>query len=617
MRFQLTLPLLTKELAEQSARRRTYFVRALYALLLYGLALSSFYMREGSWTAGDFSMIGTGAALFQSVVTFQFVAVYALLPLLMAGVLTSEKERDTLGMLLITRLGPWTIIFEKFLSRTIPMLFYLLLSLPLLAVAYTLGGFDSGAVVRAGIALTVCVLQVGALAVFCSAWCRTTSQALVGTYFLLAVVFVAARLSIDASVWEVVPPPNVAIQWRGAGMASLIEIEESLPLERTLFAACNPWMLVYAPSPQFAQDALVALAPMGFLLFLARLSLWPRAFLRPRNWGLKLLAAIDSLMHDLNQNALTRGKVLIHEHNTLPWDKPISWRETARRSFGTTRYLVRLLLLIEVPLLVWLIVPLSLEPWHGQRSPGGIEQWVVWWLGTAVLITVSTGLIAGERAKQTLDVLLSTPLPPEEIVRQKFAGVQRVMLVLAVPFVTTVLVRIWWGDAVRDSWQNRNLSLSLALAWLAVLLYWPLVALLGFECGLRCRTQLQAMTVTLGVLVMIYLAPFVVLRAVPASAVLYWGDWFWWLEPLVPFATAFTEPEFVSYRRSSDYRFGVQYSAEQQWAMIAAHTVCYIAIAALMWWQLPKEFTRVMRRCEPPEPLTITWPASQTAERGA
>ena len=35
---QLGLPLLTKELIEQAARRRTYFVRMLYAAMLFLLA---------------------------------------------------------------------------------------------------------------------------------------------------------------------------------------------------------------------------------------------------------------------------------------------------------------------------------------------------------------------------------------------------------------------------------------------------------------------------------------------------------------------------------------------------------------------------------------------------
>ena len=43
----------------------------------------------------------------------------------------------------MTRLGPFTILFEKLLSRLVPMFTFLLLSLPLMAFAYSLGGVST------------------------------------------------------------------------------------------------------------------------------------------------------------------------------------------------------------------------------------------------------------------------------------------------------------------------------------------------------------------------------------------------------------------------------------------------------------------------------------------
>ena len=72
---QLGLPLLTKELIEQSARRRTYFVRLLYASLLFLLAywqFSSILTNSGS---NNLAMLGTGADMFARVIELQFLGI--------------------------------------------------------------------------------------------------------------------------------------------------------------------------------------------------------------------------------------------------------------------------------------------------------------------------------------------------------------------------------------------------------------------------------------------------------------------------------------------------------------------------------------------------------------
>jgi ABC-type transport system involved in multi-copper enzyme maturation permease subunit len=615
-----TLPLLTKELTEQSARRRTFVVRALYALLLYGFALAFYHQRAGGWAGSSFAMLGTGQQLFAGVLLFQFVAVYALLPMLMAGVLTSEKERDTLGLLLITKLGPWTIVLEKFLSRAIPMLYYLLLSLPLLGVAYSLGGVQTGAVLLAGVALTLCVLQVGSVAVLCSAWFRTTSQALIGTYLLLVVLYVGSRLPFGVPLDSLVPQQARSRSVMGivrGGRQQMVRISVPTTMDEPRIAIGSPWLIGFqnaapggaappVPSLVWASCGVV-LATVLVNLFLARLVLWPRAFLKPQNRGLRLLQFIDRFMHRMNQNRFTQGRILIREQSALPLDQPIAWRETSRRSFGTVRYLVRLLLAIELPLLFWLLVPLSFETWHAsQRPPGQIEQWVVWWLGTLLLIAQSTGLVAGERSRQTLDVLLSTPLSPEQIVRQKFAGLWRLMFVLAIPFATAVCIRLWWSGVAAGQWREQTPDQYLTLSLLAVLVYWPLIAFLGYECGLRCRTQLQAMTVTLCAVLSVTAVP-LAYRWVDPRPSLWWREWSDRLDPLIPFGTAFWQPDLR-------YRRGGVASIEEYSAALWTHAAIYLIVVVLLWWQAPREFARVVRRCEEPLPGDLLGSSQPLAE---
>src|SRR5260221_2972503 len=134
------LPLLGKELIEQAARKRTYVIRGLYAALLFFSSYLFFYeiMQVGS--ASPLAVLGRGREMYATLVGLQFAGVYLFMPAMTCGVLTQEKERASLQLLFLTRLGPWTILFEKLLGRVVPMLGFLLLSLPMLGIAYMLGG---------------------------------------------------------------------------------------------------------------------------------------------------------------------------------------------------------------------------------------------------------------------------------------------------------------------------------------------------------------------------------------------------------------------------------------------------------------------------------------------
>ena len=158
-------------------------IRTAYALLFYTFMFWMLWDQIG-WDTNSLAMLGRGQDLFNTLVGMQFFAIYAFLPGLACGVLTAEKERDTLAMLLLTKLGPWTILVEKLLSRLMPLLLLMLLSLPLLAVAYSLGGVQPHEIVAAVWVLGLTAVQVGALAVFCSAWFRTTAGAFIATYVI-------------------------------------------------------------------------------------------------------------------------------------------------------------------------------------------------------------------------------------------------------------------------------------------------------------------------------------------------------------------------------------------------------------------------------------------------
>jgi len=186
-RFSFGLPLVARELIQMSSRRRTYWLRVVYVLSLYATAGFIYFDRVG-WGIGDSTkgLLGTGGRLLNAVAEVQIIGIWILLPAMVAPALALEKERQTLPLLFLTRLGPITLLLEKLVSRLVPMFSLLLLSLPLLMVAYALGGISTTHLINTVWLLLLTLLQIGCLALCCSACCRTTVSAFITGYLVTA-----------------------------------------------------------------------------------------------------------------------------------------------------------------------------------------------------------------------------------------------------------------------------------------------------------------------------------------------------------------------------------------------------------------------------------------------
>ena len=139
----IELPLLRRELLEASHKRRTYALRTVIAVIhVVGFLLYYFsvYSRRGS--IRQFSGEGRDAVYIQIMI--DIFAVVLLLPAMACSAIAGEREKQTLGLLLISRIRPFALVIEKLLSRLPPMSTLLLITVPMLGVAFLLGGVELG-----------------------------------------------------------------------------------------------------------------------------------------------------------------------------------------------------------------------------------------------------------------------------------------------------------------------------------------------------------------------------------------------------------------------------------------------------------------------------------------
>jgi ABC-type transport system involved in multi-copper enzyme maturation permease subunit len=465
-RLQFGLPLLSRELADQAAHIRHYVLRCLCAIAMFGTCYITFGQLLVQDQFSGVAWLGQGFVLVEYVTRVQAIIILLFLPAITCGAISGEKERNTLAVLLTTRLGPRTIVLEKLASRLVVVFMLLMLSLPLLAVAYSMGGVSLPDLLTRVRDLAELSFFVASLSLMCSAWCGSTVSAFFMSYFLAGALML--------------------------GTAGLLG-----------------YSLIYhigRPGPVIEQ-ALILIAPTVFLMVAVR-CLIRRAFVTPRNFVLAFFRGLDNLY--TRMNVIVGNVVLVREKALLPADKPIAWRETAKKSLGTVRYLVRILVAIELPTVALLMSAGSSGVNLAQGVAVASGLWfTVWSIGAALVAVSCANIVSGERTRQTLPILLASPIPGAEIVRQLFAGPRRLIFVLWIPFATIAVFEFWFHQGA-SRFGDATLIERLVCSLLQVAIYPFLIGWTTFYLGTRVRSALWAVLASLLGLLIVILAPYLV-----------------------------------------------------------------------------------------------------------
>ena len=126
--------------------------------------------------------------LYLFVAGLEFVMLIGIMPAITAGSISGERERQTLELLMATRMTPAQIVFGKLAAALSTMSLLIVSSFPILAMVFVYGGVT----VRDIGLLLLCYLAAawlaGSLGVFCSSICRRTTTSTVATYAVMGVM---------------------------------------------------------------------------------------------------------------------------------------------------------------------------------------------------------------------------------------------------------------------------------------------------------------------------------------------------------------------------------------------------------------------------------------------
>ena len=181
-------PLLRKELRQRMRSGRTILALSLYLFVIGTVAFVYMYVNVQGQTL--ILQPARTAELFTFLSYLQLALVSFVTPGIASGVISGEKERQTLSVLLTTPLSPLTIIFTKFISSISFLLLLIIMTLPLYSIVFLFGGVLPSQVLAVFGLQVITLGAIAGISIFFSTLLRRTGWSTVFSYATVAMLFI-------------------------------------------------------------------------------------------------------------------------------------------------------------------------------------------------------------------------------------------------------------------------------------------------------------------------------------------------------------------------------------------------------------------------------------------
>ncbi len=331
-------------------------------------------------------------SLFLTLAASMFALVTLLSPVFVAASLTSEKEAGTLEMLIVSPIPPGEIASGKQLASILYLLLLVVTGLPVLGLCYFLGGVGGPEVLGLSMQLLGYTCLLGAIGLFASHVCGRTHGALVVTYL------VAIPLGCGV-VLLVLSNPGFLNPW-SAGYVVF--------LEGVVFAILYAWVVAgLAKPPSTASRPAEEERPEEQAVLQLQRSYFPDSLLWPQR----------------PEGYLPDGT------------NPVYMKEVTCEIFGRGTGLVRTILVGT--LILSMCASFALSNRHPEIYFGFLNLCMM-----LIAPAFAANAFTQERERGTYDLLRTTLLTPDQLLKGKFLAIVRFMLVLLSFMLVPVVVAI-------------------------------------------------------------------------------------------------------------------------------------------------------------------------------
>lgn len=502
----LTGPIFDKELRVSSRRKRNYFLRCGYIILLGVFVLSTWYstvvLRSSGSAVYQISRLSqAGKNIITSIVWFQFVVAQLVAIVMLSSSVSDEIRSGTLSVLMTTPINSFQIVTGKLLSKLLQLTLLLAISLPLLAIIRVFGGVPWDYIVASVcITLTAAVLA-GALSLLLSMTYRYAH-----TVILVAIMVYLVVFGVLPGLFNLLAVKGIFIFDRQVTQ-SIIALTNPF----WAFAATNAMLLIRSGVPKFFSWPVHCLIMLAVTAVLITISVWRvrkaalcEAFGQSgKLWSGRALRRKGSGNIDNTGSQSPAGSI------KPVTGQPIVWKEMRKGFVGRGKGDIAISVLL-IGTFVTTVVLLLFSSTRNIILPYYFVSgfYLVVMIRLAVF---SAGGIAAEKEARTWPVLLATPLEDKEIVRGKaIAAFRRNIPLLLLYFVLlcAMYIRLYSLGSLAGSDGLLQILVSLALVVSGIVCSVLFVIGSGSYFGVRLKTTTAAVAATAG-LYLVMNGPFV------------------------------------------------------------------------------------------------------------
>ena len=388
------LPIVERELRVASRRPRIYWGRCLACTVAIGL-VAWLWLTFGSSVPSNsraeqlFIALGSLGLIYALFVGF----------MLTADLISEEKREGTLGLLFLTDLKGYDVVFGKLAASSVNAVYGLMAIFPVMTLPLLLGGIAYADVGRMALVLLNTLWFSLAVGLLVSSFSRHDRKAQVAAFLLM--FGVTAAWPMFMSWWG---------EWAG------------VRLSPSIYSPSPVFSFVQAFDRQFVKDPGLFWLSFGIVHAMGWICLLMAGFIVPRVWQDKPAAAGSKKWKERwrewrNGSAAQRRSY----REQLLKVTPFYWLSSRDRLKP-----VYLLLVLAVAALVWMGL------WWKEGTHQMIDQGT-FVLTALILHTVlkvwlcseATRLFAEDKKSGALELTLSTPLTVREILEGQFLGLLR------------------------------------------------------------------------------------------------------------------------------------------------------------------------------------------------
>ena len=453
-----------REIVFAPRARGLYVARAVYAAALLAIIATCWLVVTGTQsvaTAGDTARFG--ATLMRILAPLQLTLAMLAAAMTGAVAVSTEKDRRTLELLLVSRLTDRELVLGKLGASLVRVLLLLLAAVPMFAIAGLFGGVTPPQLARMFLVTVAAALAAASIATTVAFWKDTTFQSLAITLFAL-VAWVALGETVAAS--------------RGPDIAAMVSPA------RAVFSTLRP-------------SGEATLLPFLGTCAAIILAVNAVAVVRLRHWN---------VARESRAQPRTGTRAAPLAPSRVVWDNPVLWRETCTRAYGRMIVIVRIAWLVLFAVAVAGILREAKSP-RPDRLAVALAVLPMALASLVAVTALAVTSVTTERDRGSLDLLLVSDLEPTEFVWGKLLGV------LAVAREIVILPLVLCAALVAAGICGVEAGVCLALG-MAVLLFFATV--LGFHVGLSYDSSRRAIAVALGTVTFLFVGVATAMRIMVA-----------------------------------------------------------------------------------------------------